>query len=82
VPARATLFGNPTSHYCVSAERTLAFKRTPLDMVYVSYYDKRPLLRATGQDYVPALVWDGKVVTPMAWATHPVTEAPVSVGAG
>jgi len=61
--SRPTLYGYPISHYCVSAERMLAFKRIKFDPVYVSYYDKRELIRATGQDYVPALTWDGKVVT-------------------
>jgi glutathione S-transferase len=63
VPRRPTLYGYPISHYCISAERMLAFKRIPFDSVYVSYFDKRELIRATGQDYVPALVWDDTVVT-------------------
>lgn len=40
----------------------LAFKGVPFRPVYVSYSDKRELIRATGQDYVPALTWDGVVV--------------------
>lgn len=63
VSPRATLYGYPISHYCVSAERMLAYKRIPFDSVYVSYHDKRELLRATGQDYVPALTWDGRTVS-------------------
>ena len=56
------LFGYDLSHYVVAAERILAYKRIPHRRVPVSYYDKRELLRRTGQDYVPALVWDGRVV--------------------
>jgi glutathione S-transferase len=63
MPSRPVLYGYPISHYCVSAERMLAFKGVPFDPVYVSYSDKRELIRATGQDYVPVLSWDGKVVT-------------------
>lgn len=63
MPGRPTLYGYPISHYCVSAERMLAFKGIPFDPVYVPYHDKRELIRATGQDYVPALVWNGTVVT-------------------
>ena len=63
MPSRPKLYGYPISHYCVSAERMLAFKGIPFDPVYVSYHDKRELIRATGQDYVPAMTWEGKVVT-------------------
>jgi len=59
---RPKLYGYPISHYCISAERMLAFKGIPYDSVYVPYHDKRELIRATGQDYVPALVWDGRFV--------------------
>ncbi len=58
----------PISHYCVSAERILAFKGIEFDNVYVPYHDKRELLEATGQDYVPALRWNGRVVT---WESIP-----------
>jgi glutathione S-transferase len=60
---RPKLYGYPISHYCVSVERMLAFKGIPFESVYVPYNDKRELIRATGQDYVPALTWDGQVVT-------------------
>ncbi|HLY76408.1 MAG TPA: glutathione S-transferase family protein [Thermoplasmata archaeon] len=63
MPSRPKLYGYPISHYCICADRILAFKGIPFEPVYVSYYDKRELLRATGQDYVPALVWDDQVVT-------------------
>ena len=56
------LYYGPWSHYCVSAERMLAFKRIPVERVPVPYHDKRALLQATGQDYIPALRWDGRTV--------------------
>ena len=63
MPPGPKLYGYPISHYCVSAERILAFKGIGYEPVYVPYHDKRELIRATGQDYVPALTWAGKVVT-------------------
>lgn len=57
-----TLYAMPISHWCVSADRMLAFKGIPFESVYVPYHDKRELLTATGQDYVPTIVWDGKAV--------------------
>jgi len=65
---RATLYYMPISHWCVCAERMLAFKGVRAEIVRVPYHDKRTLLAATGQDYVPALTWDGKVV---AWKDIP-----------
>ena len=62
VAPRASLYYMPISHYCVCAERMLAFKGIHAEIVRVPYHDKRALLAATGQDYVPALVWDGRVV--------------------
>jgi len=62
VAPRASLYYMPISHHCVCAERILAFKGVHADIVRVPYHDKRALLAATGQDYVPALVWDGRVV--------------------
>lgn len=59
---RVTLYYLPISHYCVCAERMLAFKGIRPDITLVPYHDKRALIAATGQDYVPALVWDGRVV--------------------
>lgn len=57
-----TLYGYPISHYCVAADRMLAFKGLPFRTVRVPYHDKRALLAATGQDYVPALVVGRRVV--------------------
>ncbi len=62
MPPRLTVFGYPLSHYCVSVDRMLAFKGITARSVRVPYHDKRALLRATGQDYVPALVYGRAVV--------------------
>lgn len=40
----------------------LAFKGIDSEIVQVPYHDKRELIEATGQDYVPALNWKGKIV--------------------
>ncbi|MCI4352775.1 MAG: glutathione S-transferase family protein [Thermoplasmata archaeon] len=63
MPSRPRLYGYSTSHYCVSVERMLAFKGLDYESVRVPYHDKRELIRATGQDYVPALTWGRKIVT-------------------
>ncbi len=65
---RVRLYSMDISHWCVSAERMLAFKDVPFDRTYVPYHDKRELLEATGQDYVPTLVWDGQ---PVMWYDIP-----------
>ena len=56
-------FQEPFSHWCVKAQKILEFKKIPFDSRRVGYHDKRELIAATGQDYVPALVHDGGVVT-------------------
>ncbi len=68
MPTRPLLYAMPISHYCVSADRMLAFKGVPFRTVYVPYHDKRELIEATGQDYVPTLVWGGK---PILWHDIP-----------
>lgn len=62
--SRPLLYSMPISHYCVAADRMLAYKGIAFDTEYVPYHDKRELIKATGQDYVPTLVWDGK---PVMW---------------
>lgn len=52
----------PISHWCIAAERMLAFKGIPFEQVYVPYHDKRELLKATAQDYVPSLMWGSTFV--------------------
>lgn len=66
--SRPTIYSEPFSHYCVAAQRMLAFKKIPFDSVYVSYHDKGELIAATGQDYVPTLMWEGK---PVFWYDIP-----------
>ena len=60
--SRPLLYSMDISHYCVSADRMLAFKGVEFDTRYVPYHDKRELIKATGQGYVPTLIWDGKTV--------------------
>src|SRR3989304_2880591 len=66
--SRPTLYSMPISHWCISADRMLAFKGVPFDTTYVPYHDKTELIAARGQDYVPTLVWDGK---PVMWYDIP-----------
>jgi glutathione S-transferase len=58
-----TLFQEPYSHWCVKVRKILTYKRIRFESKNVGYHDKRELMRATGQDYVPAIVNDGKIVT-------------------
>ncbi len=60
--ASVQLYAMPISHWCVSADRMLAFKGVPFETLYVPYHDKEDLIAATGQDYVPTLIWDGRAV--------------------
>ncbi|MCI4331232.1 MAG: glutathione S-transferase family protein [Thermoplasmata archaeon] len=60
--SRPRLFTYPISHYCVSAERMLAFKGIAFDRVRVPYDNRQELIGSTGQDYVPALVWEDQVI--------------------
>jgi len=59
----AELYYLPISHYCVSAERMLAFKGIRTKRVYAAYHDRQELLHRTGQDFVPTLLWKGQTVT-------------------
>lgn len=58
----------PYSHWCVKIERILRAKGIPFESRRVGYHDKQALIAATGQDYVPALVDGGEVVS---WAAIP-----------
>ena len=60
--AKVILYTMPISHWCVSADRQLAFKGVKFRSVRVPYHDKTELLKATGQDYVPSLMWNAKFV--------------------
>src|SRR2546422_1009111 len=66
--SRPLLYSMDISHYCIAADRMLAFKGVAFDTRPVPYHDKQELIKATGQDYVPTLVWDGKIV---AWQDIP-----------
>ncbi|MCJ2532067.1 MAG: glutathione S-transferase family protein [Candidatus Thermoplasmatota archaeon] len=60
--ASVQLYAMPISHWCVSADRMLAFKGIPFESLYVAYHDKEDLIAATGQDYVPTIMWDDRAV--------------------
>ncbi|MCI4363661.1 MAG: glutathione S-transferase C-terminal domain-containing protein [Thermoplasmata archaeon] len=64
------LYYQPISHYCVSAERMLAYKRIRYQLVHVPYHDRRNLIAATHQDYLPAWVEGRSVVRWDALADH------------
>ena len=66
--SRPRLYSMPISHWCVSADRMLAFKGVDFETEYVPYHDKTELIAATGQDYVPTLAWEGK---PVMWYDIP-----------
>jgi glutathione S-transferase len=57
-----TLFQEPFSHWCVKVRKILNYKHIRFESKNVGYHDKRELIKATGQDYVPAIVDDGKIV--------------------
>ncbi|MCI4369529.1 MAG: glutathione S-transferase family protein [Thermoplasmata archaeon] len=61
--AKTVLYTMPISHYCVCAERLLAFKGIPFTREVVPYHDKQSLIAATRQDYVPALLHEGRTVS-------------------
>ncbi len=62
MPPKVRLYSLPISHYCVSAERMLAFKGVPTEIVPAAYHTRQELLRRTGQDYVPTLLWGRRTV--------------------
>src|SRR5437870_13023803 len=66
--SRPVLYSMDISHYCVSADRMLAFKGVDFETRYAPYHDRQEVLKATGQDYVPTLIWEGK---PVMWSDIP-----------
>lgn len=58
-----TFYEEPFSHWCVKARKIMGYKKIRYETKTVGYHDKRELIKATGQDYVPALVNDGQIVT-------------------
>jgi len=58
-----TFYQEPFSHWCIKAEKIMVYKKIKYETKNVGYHDKRELINATGQDYVPAIVNDGQTVT-------------------
>ncbi len=58
-----TFYEEPFSHWCVKARKIMDYKKIRYKTKIVGYHDKRELIKATGQDYVPAVVQDGQIVT-------------------
>jgi glutathione S-transferase len=66
--SRPSLFSHKISHYCVSAERMLAFKGIDFVRLPVRYDNRQELIQRTHQDYMPALLWDDR---PISWDQIP-----------
>src|SRR5437879_13903357 len=66
--SRPLLYSMDISHYCIAADRMLAFKGVAFDTRPVPYHDKQELINATGQDYVTTPVSHGTVA---AWQDIP-----------
>jgi glutathione S-transferase len=62
VPDKVILYQEAFSHHCIKAAKLLSFKGVPFATKEVGYHDKRELLKASGQDYVPWLQWGAKGV--------------------
>jgi len=58
-----TLYQEPFSHWCTKVRKILNHKGIKHEIRNVAYHDKRELIEATGQDYVPAIVDNGKIIT-------------------
>jgi len=58
-----TLFEEPWSHWCVKARKIMDYKKIKYKVNAVGAHDKSELLKATGQDYVPALVEGKQIIT-------------------
>lgn len=58
-----TFFQEPFSHWCIKARKILNYKGLKYEVKNVGYHDKRELIKATGQDYVPAIINNGQIVT-------------------
>jgi len=57
------LYTYPLSHYCIKVQKILEYKGIPYRSIEVKYNDRTPLLKASGQDYIPYLVDDGQGFT-------------------
>lgn len=60
--ASVVLYGLDLSHYVIKAKRILAYKGIKYDYEYAPYHDRQDLLKVSGQDYVPTLLWEEEVV--------------------
>jgi glutathione S-transferase len=58
-----TLFQEPFSHWCIKVHKIMDYKKIKYEIKDVGYHDKRELIIATGQDYVPAIVNGSEIVT-------------------
>jgi glutathione S-transferase len=58
-----TFFQEPFSHWCVKTKKILDYKKLKYHVRNVGYHDKRELIKVTGQDYVPAIVNNGQIIT-------------------
>lgn len=57
------LYGMDLSHYVVKVKRILEHKGISYEYEYAPYHDRQDLLKVSGQDYVPYLLWDDEGVT-------------------
>ena len=57
------LYGLDLSHYVVKVKKILDYKGIAFEYEYAPYNDRQDLLRVSGQDYVPFLLWDAHDVT-------------------
>jgi len=58
-----TFFQEPFSHWCVKVRKILNYKEIKYEVKNVGYHDKMELIEATGQDYVPAIINNGQIIT-------------------
>lgn len=58
-----TFFQEPFSHWCIKARKILDYKNIQYEVKDVGYHDKRELIKTTRQDYVPAIVANGQIIT-------------------
>ena len=58
-----TLFEEPWSHWCVKTRKIMDYKKLKYRVSRVGAHDKRELIAATGQDYVPALMEGKQIIT-------------------
>jgi glutathione S-transferase len=56
------LYGLDLSHHVVKAKRILESKGVKYDYEYAPYHDRQDLLKVSGQDYVPYLLWEDEGV--------------------